>query len=294
MKVVVIIVSFNTMQLLKNCLKSISKINKIYQIYVVDNGSTDGSVEMVKNNFPKVHLIDTGENLGFVKGNNLVLKKSNADLNILLNSDTEVLKDSLDNLVAFMKNSDYGIGSCKLYFKDEAFQPNAGDKPSMLSIFFWLSGLDDILPFKDKLPSIHRKYANYYKGERPVGWVSGSVMAIKKEVINKIGCLDENIFMYGEDVEYCMRAAKAGFKIGWTDNAEIVHIGGGSSKDPYFKQWIGEYRGLIYIYKKFYGQFQAMALKILIYFFTLVRVFAFLITGKFNVSQTYAKIIISL
>lgn len=292
----VIIVSYNTRQLLRNCLSSLQKMQKRHQyaITVIDNGSSDGSVEMVKDDFPWVKLIESGKNLGFAAGNNLALKKMKADLYILLNSDTEVEKDSLDKLVDFMANSDFGIGSCKLYFADGSFQPNFGDKPDPLPIFIWLSGLDDILPFRDKLPSLHKKYPSSYQKEAEVSWVSGSVMAIKKEVLEKTGFLDERIFMYGEDIEYCLRASKAGFKIGWIPQSQVMHIGGGSSKNPNFKQWLGEYRGLIYVYNKYYGQLAALFLKLLIYFFTFVRMVAFFAVGKPSISKTYAKIIVSL
>lgn len=292
-KSVIIIVNYNTKQLLKNCLQSILNRNWQYQyeIWVVDNGSEDGSLEIIKKDFPKVHLINAGTNLGFAAGNNLGLKKVKADLYILLNSDTEVGQGSLDSLVDFMQRSQYGLGSCSLHFKDGNFQPNAGDNMGLSAIFFWLSGLDDLLPFKEVLPSLHRKYRSYYQGEREVGWVSGSVMAIKKEVIKKIGLLDEKIFMYGEDIEFCLRAKRAGFKIGWTEDANIMHIGGGSTKDSKFKQWQGEYKGLLYICRKYFGDPATTILKLSIYLFTLIRVVAFLVIGKFNISITYAKII---
>ena len=292
MKTAVIVLSFNTKELLKNCLDSIftKKWRYKYDIYVVDNASTDGSFEMVEKEFPKVHLTKNKENVGFTKGNNQILNTIKADLYLLLNSDTEVIEDSLDNLVDFTKNNHYGITTCRLIYKDRKFQPNAGLLPDFLALFIWLSGFDDVIPLWVKLPSVHLKQESL-KGTKEVGWVSGSVMMIKKEVIEKIGGLDEDIFMYGEDVELCFRAKKAGFKVGWTDSATIMHIGGGSTKDPAYKQWIGEFNGLIYIYKKNYGKVAAIYLKTVIIFCVILRMIAFFLIGRIKIAQTYGKIL---
>lgn len=295
MSCAVIILSYNTKDLLRNCLNSIyeKKWKQKFDIYVVDNASVDGSSAMVKKDFTEVSLIENKENLGFTKGNNQILKSVKADFYLLLNSDTEVFDGSLDNLVEFVNESDYGIASCKLVFRDGVFQSNAGFLPMFFPLFFWLSGLDDILSFLGiELPSTHLK-ENFLKGRKEVGWVSGSVMIIKREVIGKIGGLDEDIFMYGEDVEFCFRAKKAGFRVGWTQDATIMHIGGGSSKNPALKQWLGEFKGLLYIYKKYYGQIPAIFLRGLIYVFIAVRVIVFTLIGKLKIAQTYGKIFTS-
>ena len=296
MKVGIIIVNFNTKDLLRNCLNSIlnKKWKHQYEIWVVDNGSKDGSLELIRSKFPQLNLVDVGNNVGFTTGNNLGLKQSKLGLNILLNSDTEVYENSLDNLVDFINDSVFGIGSCKLVYKDGTFQPNAGLLPTPPPLLVWVSGLDDILPIIGKnLPTTHFK-DGFLKGQKEVGWVSGSVMIIKREVIEKIDGLDENIFMYGEDMEFCLRAKKAGFKIGWTDTAVIMHIGGGSSRNSSLRQWLGELKGLLYIYKKFHGQLAATGLKLLLYFFILLRILAFSIVGKFNIALTYGKVLTSL
>lgn len=293
----IIIVNFNTKQLLSDCLSSIFKqdLKEKFRVVVVDNASSDESVDMVKREFPQVEVIESHKNLGFAGGNNLGLKKFESKYYLLLNSDTIVPAGSLGSLVNFMDNSDFGVGSCKLRTRDGSLQPNAGDLPFGLPLIFWLSGLDDILPkIGESLPSFHRKFKSFYQGEKEVGWVSGSVMIIKKEVVEKIGGLDEGIFMYCEDTDYCIRARKAGFKVGWTDKAEIIHLGGGSSKDPKLVQWVGEFKGLVYIYKKHLGILAGFILKIFILMFTIVRMAAFFIVGKFSVSITYAKLLFSI
>jgi hypothetical protein len=292
----IIIVNFNTQKLLRDCLESIFKTKQKYeiQILVVDNASSDDSVYMVGKDFPKVQVIQNQTNIGFAAGNNVGLKKSKSKYFLLLNSDTKILNKSLDNLVDFMERTDFGISSCKILTNDLKFQPNSGDLPLGFSLFFWISGLDDLPLIGKYFPSLHRKWENFYQREKEVGWVSGTVMMIKKEVIDKIGLLDEKIFMYSEDVEYCLRARKAGFRIGWTNKAEIIHLGGGSLKDPAFHQRLGEFQGLLYIYRKYFGLVSQGLLKLLFYLFILIRMIAFAAIGKLNLSKVYAKILYSL
>lgn len=261
------------------------------EVWVVDNGSSDGSVKAIIKKFPQVKIISSKVNLGFAAGNNLALKKAKSDYYLLLNSDTEVTVGSLDKLLEFTKLNNFEIVSCKVLNKDGSFQPNGGDPPNLLPLFFWLSGLDDFIK-KISVPiSYQQRSVSYYKNGREVGWVSGSVMLVKREVFEKIGLLDKKIFMYGEDVEFCLRARRAGFKIGWTDRAQIIHLGGGSSKAPKYNQWLGEFNGLLYIYQKYYGWDKKFILKTLIYFFVLIRSLAFVIIGKFDYAKTYAEII---
>lgn len=297
MDLTVIILSFNTKELLKKCLQSTFEKKWKYkiQIMVVDNDSSDGSPEMVKKDFSEAELIKASKNLGFAGGNNLGLKKAKSRYCLLLNSDTIVQDNSLDQLIDFMDNGGYGIGSCKLLNEDKSLQPNSGELPLGLPLFVWLAGLDDVMPrIKSLLPSFHRQFAQFYKGTREVGWVSGSVMVIKKDVMDKVGFLDDAIFMYGEDVEYCLRAKRAGFKVGWTDQAQVIHLGGRSWQNPSLNQWTGEFRGLLYIYRKYFGNIACWSLRVFIYMFTMVRILAFALMGKYQASKTYAKIIFSL
>ena len=296
MDLTVLILNFNTKDLLNSCLQSIfdKKWQHRIEVMIVDNGSSDGSAALVKKNFPQVNFVESGENLGFTGGNNLGLKEVKSKYALLLNSDTKILDGSLDKLIDFMDKTDYDIASCKLMDGEGNFQPNAGQLPAFLPIFAWLSGADDLLGDIVSNFSYQARDLNYYNKDREVGWVSGSVMIIRSKVWQTIGYLDENIFMYGEDVEYCLRAQKHGFKVGWTKDAQIIHLGGKSSSQPKYSQWRGEFRGLLYIYKKYYGFLASLGLRILIYLFVTLRIVAFLALGKTAVSKTYAKIIFSI
>lgn len=290
----IIILNFNTKDLTIDCLSSIFKQKWTIdmRVVVVDNASTDGSVAEIRKRFLKVSIISSNSNLGFSGGNNLGLKKylRQSKYFLLLNSDTIIKDSSIESLLNFSKKNNYAISSCKLLSIDGSFQPNAGELPKIFNLFVWLSGLDDILRRLVRIPSYQERNKIYYKKDREVGWVSGTAMLIKSSLIEQIGYLDAKIFMYAEDVDYCWRVKRAGFKVGWTNKTEIIHIGGASSNHAKGSQWLGEYRGLIYLYKKYYGNISSLLLKNLIRIFILVRILAFYIVGKPSYSQTYAKI----
>ena len=294
----IVILNYNTPDLTIKCLKSIleSDLNLSYKIWVVDNASTDNSLEKISkfiSQNSKLVFIKNTKNYGFSRGNNIALKKVYKDTKycLLLNSDTVVFKDSLSNLVNFANNNDFEIASCKLLNPDNSLQPNTGSLPKPFAAYAWLSGLDDIFRKFIRIQSYQERSKSYYLDEKEVGWVSGSVMLIKSFVFEKIGFFDEKIFMYGEDVDFCWRAKKKGCKIGWTNSAEILHIGGASSDKPKNTQWLGEFKGLLYLYEKHYDKFAQGLLKILIYFFILLRCISFFVLGKKEYAKTYAEII---
>lgn len=293
----IIIVSFNTKQLTLGCLESIYSFPTAskFEVFLVDNGSLDNTVSEVKKKYPQVKIIKSDKNLGFGKANNLAFKKTRAANYLLLNSDTKITYGSIDKLLEFANKENWAIFSCKLVDFDGHFQPNAGYLPTPLPMLIWLSGFDDLAKvFGVGTPSHHLANEKNYYNRMPVGWVSGSAMFIKDEVLKKGVKFDDNIFMYGEDIDICWQASRLGFKVGWMDQTEIFHLGGGSSKDAKFNQWLGEFKGLIYLYKKYYGLLPSVLVRLLIYFFIILRIVAFTILGKFNFSKTYAKIIVSI
>ena len=290
----VVIINYNTKKLTLACIDSIYKSRpKIsFQIVVIDNGSKEDIKKAIKEKYPDIKYIRSNKNLGFAGGNNLALKKTKGQSKyyLLLNSDTNVYKGSLDSLVDYARKEKVGISSCRLINSDGSFQPNAGKLPSPLPVFYWLSGLDDILRFLVKLPSYQERDVSYYGDDANVGWVSGSVMLIDRKVINKIGLMDDEIFMYGEDVDYCLRATNDGFGVGWTKSGEIMHIGGASSTEARYGQWLGEFRGLLYLYKKHYNTIYAFVLRFFMYLFILARIIAFFVICKPGYAKTYAKV----
>ncbi len=292
--IVIALINFNTRQLTAECLESIYRFEgDKYQIWVVDNNSTDDSVGYIKKHFPKVHLIENKENVGFAKANNQILREAKGDYYLLLNSDTYLQEDSISQLHDFAESKGFGISSCLLINKDQSPQPNAGFLPTFGRVVYWLFGMDDLLSLLTSFPSYHLS-ASRIGSFQKVGWVGGTAMFINHKVIEKIGLLDEGIFMYAEDVDYCWRADDAHFKIGLTDKTRIVHLGGGSAKDPRFNQWVGEFKGLLYLYKKRYGWFMQTILKLLIYKAILLRIAVYAILGRSDYSHSYVKVLKSI
>lgn len=294
MKIAVSIVEFNTKELLRECLKSVlSQKKSDIEVWVVDNASEDFSAEMVEKDFPKVNLIKNKENSGFAKGHNMALKKilpGECNLVLILNSDAKIEEDVVTRMAGFMEeNPDCGIASCRID-GPEGFQPNGGDLPLGPALFSWLFNLEIL----GNLPNFHRNEKSYYQNAHEVGWVSGSFMIVRKEVFERIGLLNEDYFMYFEDVEYCYKARKNGFKVMINPLVRAYHVGGASSKDPRFKQWKGEIKGLLYFYSKQFGKITAFCLKLVVFLSLALRMAAFGLLGRFNAAVTYGKILVSL
>ena len=225
------IVGYNSLNFLKECLGSISKnppsLN--YEIIVVDNASTDGTVDFLKNNYPEIKLILNTTNIGFAAANNQAIKNSDSRYIILMNSDCEVYEKSLDNLVEFMdSNSDAGIAGPKIINSDGTVQMSCRRFPSLFDAAAH-NILGDIFPDnpfskKYKLADIPRDNTSR------VDWVSGSCMIIRREALKDTGVLDERYFMYVEDVDICYRMWQKGWAVYYCPDAEIMHHIGGSAE----------------------------------------------------------------
>lgn len=293
MDLVISIINYKTKELTSNCIRSIlnNKWRYSYKIWLVDNNSNDGSVEYLKKRFPKIKIIKSKKNLGFAGGHNLVLKKAKGRYFLILNSDTLIENQSLDGMIDFMDNNlDVGITSCKVLNFDGSLQPNGGDLPLGLSLINWLFNLESL---GIKKPMFHRIDKEYYSKIREVGWVSGNFIIIRNEVLKKVGLFNEKYFMYFEDTELCYRVKKANYKIMINPNFCIKHISGGSLDDPKYRQWLGEYRGLLRFYASF-GYLQRLIVTFLVYFTTILRILAFGLIGRFDYAKTYAKVITSI
>lgn len=292
----IVILNYKTRNLTLKCLQSIFKTQPKmkFEVLVVDNHSEDDSVQAIKKQFPGVKIIESDVNCGFAGGNNLALKEVSSKYSLLLNSDTEVKPGALDRLFSVAQQEEFDVSSCRIINPDGSFQPNGGELPVFLPLLLWISGLDDLLNKVISVSSYQERDERYYNNTKEVGWVSGTAMLIKNDILKKIGFLDEKIFMYGEDVEFCLKARRAGFKVGWIKEAEIIHLGGGSSDIPKLNQWRGEFKGLLYIYNKYYGILPAIGLRILFYLFIILRIISFAVIGKLNYAKTYAKVAVSI
>jgi len=187
--ILIIVLNYNTKYLTERCLKSVlsRKWRRVVKVVVVDNHSTDDSFSYLKSKFPKIDFLRARRNLGFAGGNNLALKKyfHQARFCLLLNSDTQITAGSLDRLFDFASGEGRDIVSCQLVYPDGSFQPNGGELPSFWPLFFWLSGLDDLFRKWARLPSYQERSRSYFSDGCEVGWVSGTVMLIRREVFER-------------------------------------------------------------------------------------------------------------
>lgn len=289
--IAVSMVSYNTSALLKKTLENLYSQKKIenLEVWIVDNNSSDDSVEMIKKSFPKVKLIESKENLGFAKGQNLALKKIKTPLALILNPDTDFGSNALSNAVEFMdKNPDIAIASCKILNSKGHLDSNGGDLPFGIALLSWLFNFDS-----KGMPSFHRTDRQFYNSKN-VGWVGGTFMIVRSEVFEKAGYFNEDYFMYFEDVEFCWKAGKKSFKIGFNPDLEITHLSGASSKNPKLTQWKGEMKGLINFSYKQFGFLYGLSVSILVRLALLLRVIAFTVLGKLDYSGNYLKVLTSL
>lgn len=289
--IAVSIVSYNTSSLLKKTLENLysQKLTQDLEIWVVDNNSSDDSVEMIRKNFPKINLIVSKENLGFAKGQNLALKKIKSPLTLILNPDTQFPENTLSKMLDFAdKNQELGIISSKVISSDGSLSSNGGDLPIGLPLLSWLFNFDSLIA-----TSFHRSDKKFYES-RDVGWLGGTFMWVRKKVFDNIGYFNEDYFMYFEDVEFCFRAKNAGFKIGFNPEVEIVHLSGASSDNPRLTQWQGEMRGLLRFYRQNFGIAYAGLVGLLLRIALLLRIIAFATLGKLNYSSIYIKVLAGL
>jgi len=292
----IIIVNFNTSDLLRKCLNKIYKalsfgrIEKESEVIVVDNASTDDSVSMVQKHFPKVKILKNNQNLGFAKANNQAIKKSAGEYILLLNSDTEVEKDALTHLLNVIKtDADTAVVGGKLLNPDGTTQPSAGFFPHLSKVFYWMFFIDDIPLINKLIKPYHVEDKSFYQKEQFVDWVTGACFMLRREIVDTVGIMDEDFFMYGEEMEWCYRIKKTGFKVVFTPIAQILHhqgASGGSSSAGI----LPEFKSLLYFYKKHKPSWQIPILSFFLRCGALLRIVIFGIIGRYHTRiPIYAK-----
>ncbi len=204
----IIIISYNTADLIGMCIKSIGSSQGCnYEIIVVDNASTDKNLQLIKENYPSVHLIENRENRGFGAANNQAIKLCKSRYILFLNPDTEIKSDTLTNMVTYMDNNPaIGLAGARIVNPDGSLQE---------SISYRYPG-----------QKYTRGELGHLKG--PIACVLGAGMIGRTDLIKSIGGFDESFFLYGEDEDLCLTIRKAD-QIGYIDQACIVHIGGQSN-----------------------------------------------------------------
>jgi len=230
----IIIVSYNTKDYLRGCLRSIenTKGSASYQVIVVDNASTDGSVDMVLHEFPESRIVPNKRNLGFAAATNIGLERATGRYVFLLNSDTLLTEHALDRIVMFMdKWPEAGACGCRLLNADGTPQPSARLMKAYSLPYLAVNalGIQSLIP-EGWLSHNRALFLNgEYDALREVDFVSGAALVVRREVLNDVGYLDERFFLYGEEMDWCYRCRKQGHRIFMFPGAEIIHFGGGSA-----------------------------------------------------------------
>jgi GT2 family glycosyltransferase len=228
MDVSIIIVAWNVRELLRACLQSVYREtrNIEFEVIYVDNGSSDGSVAMVREEFPDVRIVENQENRGFIKANNQGIEIARGRYVLLLNSDTLVLKDVVAQVVRFAdQHPNAAVVGCRVLNPDGSLQRNCFRFYSTLNTLFDALFLRSIFP-QNRLFA-RKVYAGWnYDTVREVDVVVGCFSLVRMEAIRHVGVMDEAFFVYGDDIDWCYRFVKAGWKIFFAPVGEIIHYGG--------------------------------------------------------------------
>ena len=258
----IIIVSWNTARLLENCLASIlaNPPASPFESWVVDNASTDDSPRMVHEKFPQVHLIENRENVGFARANNQAIQRCTGKYILVLNPDTLVSSGALQALVDFLdKHPEAGAAGARILKPDGSLQISSHPRPTLSRELWRLFHLDALSP-----------YAMYpvtkWETNQPqeVDVLGGACLLLRKEVLEQVGFLDEDYFIYSEEVDLCYRIQRAGWRIYWVPQAEVVHFGGQSTQQVPTEMFLNLYHSNIKYFRKHYGWLAAQIYKLIL------------------------------
>ena len=233
MRLSVVFLSYNTRDLTEQALRTVldAAEGMAVEIFVADNASVDGSAEMVEEKFPQVKLIRNGGNIGFAAGNNVALRQVAGEYVLIINTDTIVRRDTLSAMVEFLDaHPEAGACGCKILDPDGTLQLDSRRGfPTPVAAFCKMSGLSRLFPEHPVISHYHMTYLDPDRTEE-VEVLSGSCMMVRKAAMDQVGLLDEDYFMYGEDIDWCYRIHQAGWKIYYVPTTEIVHFRGESGR----------------------------------------------------------------
>ncbi|MBI1296816.1 glycosyltransferase [bacterium] len=210
--VTILILTWNSCRFLHACIETILKQDyQNYSVFVLDNGSTDSTVELVRKSFPSVHVVENQANIGFSAGNNVGLRKAKTPFVVLVNPDVQVASDWLRQLIEPMvADPQIGVAGCKIYEPDGKILQHAGG----------------YITFPQALPG-HYGLGEFDLGQydemSDVGYVMGAAIAIRQGVLNSVGLFDEGFFLYYEDVDYCERVRRYGYRVVYVPQSKLVH-----------------------------------------------------------------------
>jgi N-acetylglucosaminyl-diphospho-decaprenol L-rhamnosyltransferase len=258
----VVIVSWNVRDLLRQCLNTVVKPGPLsLEVIVVDNASADGSVDMLRAEFPAVQLVANPDNVGFPAANNQGIAAAQGRYVLLLNSDAEVVGDGLATMVAFADaHPDVGVVGPQLLNPDGSVQSSRRRLPTLATAFFESTWLQPYAP--------RRLLERYYVLDQPDGatldvdWVKGAALMARREAIEQVGLLDEGFFMYSEELDWCHRFREAGWRVVYLPTAQIVHHEGKSSEQVLPARHVHFQTSKVRYFRKYHGRVVAGALRL--------------------------------
>ncbi len=244
----IIITNWNTRQLLLDCISSVYQTVRLasFEIYVVDNGSSDQSVEAVQQEYPAVRVIANDRNVGFAAANNLALRRVNGAYAVLLNSDTLLKEGALDRMLHFMESHpEAGMCGPQLLFRDGSKQTSTGVFPELFSELASKS--------MSKLFLTVRPEQAFSGSTSIVDFIIGACMFVRKKAIDEAGMLDEDYFFFYEEIDWCFRMKRAGWQVFHLPNIEVYHFGGQSTKNINLRARVESWRSRYLFFKKSLG-----------------------------------------
>jgi GT2 family glycosyltransferase len=253
----IVLVCWNNKAYLEPCLQSLydGKLKCTFDVICVDNGSTDGSQEMLFEKFPEVKLLENGKNVGLSKASNQGIELTNGRYVLLLNNDTLVNCRALEAMYDFLESHpEAGAAGGKLLNDDGSFQGGYAKFSTLLEEALMVSGVGN---------TMWPGYPSHYDSDHvmPVGWLSSACLLVRRNALNQVGLLDESYFIYGDEADLQYRLNKAGWKVYYIPTATTIHFGGKSMNRWKRRKMV--YRGKMLFYQKNYGGLQSTLLRLM-------------------------------
>lgn len=294
----IIIVNYNSKDVLKECLYSLRTIsNKLdFEVTIIDNASTESIIEL-PTIYPQFNFIYNESNIGFAAANNIGIKKSKGKYILLLNPDTIVNNKSFQPMINYLEEKeDVAIVGCKIFNADGEIEKSTHSFPSLLKEFVHANEfIKNLFGYESKSAALLKKFfkskslESYWDHNsiREVDHVTGACMMVRREAIEKVGLLDEAFFLYNEEVEWGLRFNKAGYKSVFLPDSNIIHLFGHSTKQQVQKQAVNNllverYRGMFYFFKKHYGKTKLFLLRLIVFEGFTLRILASYMSSLFT------------
>ena len=261
--------SWNTVKLLGQCLRTIYANPPCgdFEVLVVDNASTDASSQMVRECFPQVKLIENEKNVGFAGANNQAIRQSRGRYILLLNPDTEVEQHALARLMKFMEtHPQAGAAGAQILNPDGTLQVSCFPAPTVYREFWRLFHLEVFWPYGD----YHMADWSLNK-PREVDILLGACLFVRRAALDEVGLLDENYFIYSEEVDICYRLQKEGWSIYWVPQAKVTHYEGQSTQQVAAEMFLYLYRSKLFFIRKHYGWLAGQIYKLILLVTALAR-----------------------